>query len=221
MMVMGQNPDKVAAMYDAVAKEYASEFRDEHVQKPKDREVLLRFAQEMHGRRPLWDLGCGPGHTAAFLTDLGLQISGLDLSAKILEQAKSIHPGIRFQQGSLLALEFADDSIAGAVSFYAIVHFTREQVKTTLAEVFRALRPGGLFLFTFHIGEETIHLREFLGKEIDIDFMSFPTGFIVGCLESIGFEKIEVMERQPYPQVEYQSRRAYVFAYKPGGPKRL
>jgi ubiquinone/menaquinone biosynthesis C-methylase UbiE len=215
---MGQDPDKVAAMYDSVAKEYASEFRDEHAKKPKDREILSRFAQEMKGREPLWDLGCGPGQTAAFLTDLGLEVCGLDLSAKILEQAKSIHPGIRFEQGSLLDLEFADDSVAGTVAFYSMVHFSRDQVKTALAEIFRVLQPDGLFLLTFHIGDETIHLRAFLGKEIDIDFMSFPTGFIVSCLESTGFEQIEVIEREPYPQVEYQSRRAYVFAYKPGGP---
>lgn len=218
---MGQDPEKVAAMYDSVAKEYASEFRGEHAKKPKDREILSRFAQEMKGRGPLWDLGCGPGQTAAFLTDLGLEVCGLDLSAKILEQAKSIHPGIRFEQGSLLDLKFAEDSIAGAVAFYAMVHFSRDQVKTALAEIFRVLQPDGLFLLTFHIGDGTIHLREFLGKEIDIDFMSFPTGFIVGCLESVGFEKIDVIEREPYPQVEYQSRRAYVFAHKPGGPKSL
>lgn len=218
---MGQDPDKVAAMYDSVAEEYALEFSYEHARKPMDREILSRFAREMKGRGPLWDLGCGPGQTAAFLTDLGLEICGLDLSPKILEQAKSVHSGIRFEQGSFLDLQFAEDSVAGAVAFYAMVHFTRDQVKTALSEIFRVLQPDGLFLLTFHIGDETIHLREFLGKEIDIDFMSFPIGFIMGSLESVGFEKIEVIEREPYPQVEYQSNRAYAFAYKPGGPKSL
>ena len=39
--------------------------------------------------------------------------------------------------------------------------------------------------------------------------------FILGCLKDNGFEEIEIIERDPYPGVEYQSRRAYVFAMKP------
>jgi SAM-dependent methyltransferase len=84
-----------------------------------------------------------------------------------------------------------------------------------LREVFRVLQPGGIFLFTYHIGDETIHLDEFLGKKIDIDFIFFRTDFIIRCLKDSGFGKIEVIEREPYPGVEYQSKRAYVFARKP------
>ena len=97
----------------------------------------------------------------------------------------------------------------------AIVHFTEEQVGIACSEVFRVLHPGGIFLFTYRIGEETIHVEEFLGKKIDIDFMFFTTDFIFSCLKKSGFEKIEIIEREPYPGVEYESRRAYVFAIKP------
>ena len=212
---MGQNPEKVEYMYDTLAKEYAEKFSDEHDCKPKDREILRRFAQEIGNRWPVWDLGCGPGNTAEFLKNLGVDISGLDLSGNTLEQARTLHPGIHFQKGNILELEFENDSIAGIVAFYAIVHFTEAQVERAFLEIFRVLQPGGLFLFTYHIGDETIHLNEFLGKEIDIDFMFFTSGLIQGVLETCGFEKIEIIEREPYPEVEYQSRRAYVWATKP------
>jgi hypothetical protein len=77
------------------------------------------------------------------------------------------------------------------------------------------LQPGGIFLFTYHVGNKTIHVEEFLGRKIDIDFMFFTTEFISNCLEKIGFENLDIIEREPYPEVEYQSRRAYVFALKP------
>ena len=56
---------------------------------------------------------------------------------------------------------------------------------------------------------------EFLSKRVDIDFMFFTTDFIFSCLKDGGFNKIEIIERKPYPGVEYESRRAYVFAEKP------
>jgi ubiquinone/menaquinone biosynthesis C-methylase UbiE len=212
---MGQNLNKVEAVYDTVAKEYAEAFFGEHERKKKDQEILYRFSQKIGNRQPVWDFGCGPGHTAQYLKNLGLQISGLDLSEKILEQARRSHPDIHFRKGNILELEFENDSIAGIVAFYAIVHFTKEQVGMVFREVSRVLQPGGIFLLTFHIGEETIHLDEFLGKQIDIDFMFFTTHFIFSCLKDSGFEKIEIIEREPYPGVEYESRRAYVFAMKP------
>ncbi len=215
---MGQELNIIERMYDAVAKEYAETFSGEHEKKPKDQEILKRFSIEVGDRRPVWDFGCGPGETAKYLENLGIEISGLDLSEKILEQARTIHPEIRFRKGNILELEFDDDSIGGIVAFYAIVHFTEEQVEIAFREVFRVLQPDGLFLFTYHIGEETIHIEEFLGNKIDMDFMFFTTDFIYSCLRKIGFKKIEITEREPYPGVEYESRRAYVFAEKPSRP---
>lgn len=212
---MDASVTRIGKMYDSVAREYAETFSREHEKKPKDRDMLREFARKIGNRGPVWDIGCGPGHTAAYLRALGVAISGLDLSEGILEEARTSHPDLRFQKGNILDLEFENDSMAGAVAFYAIVHFTPEQVGRAFHEVFRVLRPGGEFLVAYHIGEETIHLTEFLGKRIDIDIMFFNTKFISGSLRDSGFERIETTEREPYPDVEYQSRRAYVFARKP------
>ena len=212
---MGQDLNKIENVYNTVAKEYADTFSGEHEKKPKDREILRRFSQQIGNRRPVWDFGCGPGQTTEYLKKLGIEISGLDLSEKILEQARTIHPEIHFRKGNILELEFENDSIAGVVAFYAIVHFTEKQAGTAFREVFRVLQPGGIFLVTYHIGEKTIHVEEFLGQKVDIDFMFFTTDFISRCLKEIGFEIIEIIERDPYRGVEYESRRAYVFATKP------
>jgi SAM-dependent methyltransferase len=214
-MTMGQDLNKVESMYDALAKEYAEKFCGEHEKKPQDREILYRFSQVVAGKKPIWDLGCGPGQTTQYLRNLGVEIFGLDVSEKLLEQAKVIHPGIIFRKGNILDLKFENESIAGIVAFYALVHFSQEQVANAFREIFRVLKPVGVFLFTYHIGEGAIHLDEFLGKDVDIDFMFFKTDFISLCVKDAGFEDIEILERDPYPEVEYQSRRAYVFAKKP------
>ncbi len=212
---MDQNPDKIAEVYNSVAKEYAEVFSDEHDRKPQDREILYRFFQEAADKKPVWEFGCGPGETTQYLKNLGMEISGLDISENIIRQAGLSHPDITFKKGNILDLEFINESIGAVVSFYAIVHFSLKQVEKAFNEIFRVLKPGGLFLFTYHIGDDEIHVKEFLGKEVDIDFIFFKSDFIFDCLKDTGFEEIDIIERDPYPEVEYASRRAYVFAGKP------
>ena len=121
---MGQDLNKIERMYDTVAKEYSETFSGEHEKKPKDQEILRRFSTDVGDKKPVWDFGCGPGQTTKYLKDLGIEISGLDLSEKLLEHARSNHPEINFRKGNILELEFKDNSIGGIVAFYAIVHFT-------------------------------------------------------------------------------------------------
>ncbi|MBN1538193.1 MAG: class I SAM-dependent methyltransferase [Anaerolineales bacterium] len=213
---MEQDLNKIGQAYDSIAIEYAEKFLDEHEKKPMDQEILHRFVQEIGDKKPIWDFGCGPGQTTKYLKNLGVEISGLDLSEKNIEQASLHHPEINFHQGNMLALDFDNGSLAGVVAFYAIVHFSEKQVEKAFHEIYRVLRPGGLFLLTFHLGNETMHIEEFLGKPIDINFMFFTVDFISDCLAKCKFEKIEMIEREHYPEVEYESRRAYVFARKPG-----
>ncbi|MBN2040173.1 MAG: class I SAM-dependent methyltransferase [Spirochaetes bacterium] len=212
---MGQDLNKISRVYNSLSNEYTEASSGEHEKKPKDREILDRFSREVGSAKPVWDFGCGSGHTAAYVKNLGVEISGLDLSELIIEQAKIKYPYLHFQQGNILELEFDNNSIAAVLSFYAIVHFTEDQVAEAFREIYRVIKPGGLFLFTYHIGGETIHLDEFLGKNINIDFMFFRNEFITLCLKKCGFGSIDLIEREPYPDIEYQSRRAYVFAKKP------
>jgi len=212
---MVQGIEQIGGFYDKIAREYADRFSGDHARKPKDQEILSRFARELGGRRPAWDFGCGPGQTSRYLKDLGVEIAGLDFSEAVLEQARTRHPDIHFQKGNFLDLPFENDSIAGVVAFYAIVHFAKEDVRKGLREIFRVLQPGGIFLLAYHLGEETLHLETYQGQRVDIDFMFFSRRFIDNSLQESGFERIETIERDPYPEIEYQSRRAYGFAYKP------
>ena len=77
------------------------------------------------------------------------------------------------------------------------------------------LRPGGLLLLAFHIGDEVVHLDEWWGKSVSIDFYFFSLEEMQGYLRQAGLEVEEVLERAPYEQVEHPSRRGYILANKP------
>jgi SAM-dependent methyltransferase len=215
---MEQTSEHIRACYDEVAREYAERFAGELAHKPLDRELLSRFASEVRGRGDVYDLGCGPGHTTAFLHDRGVSVRGLDLSQELLRQARQRYPGIEFEPGDMLALPLADASLAGVLAFYAIVHFSPAGLRRALAQMHRVLRPGGLLLLAFHVGEGSIHVEGFLGRPVALDFVFFSPAAVTDELVRAGFEAVEVIERDPYPEVEYPSRRAYLFARRPSRP---
>jgi SAM-dependent methyltransferase len=212
---MEQTSRHIQACYDTVAREYAERFSGELAHKPLDRELLARFASEVRGHGDVYDLGCGPGQTTAFLHDCGVSVRGLDISAELLREARQRHPGIKFEPGDMLALPLADASLAGVIAFYAIVHLSPAGLRRALAEMHRVLQPGGRLLLAFHVGEGSIHVDEFLGRAVSLDFVLFTPPVVTGELVRAGFVAIEVIERDPYPEVEYPSRRAYLFARKP------
>ena len=203
--------------YDRLADEYALRLSDELRHKPLDQQLLRRFAQDLEGRGTVCDMGCGPGHVARYLRDAGAHVIGLDLSPCMLQQARRLNPDILFLEGNMIALDLPDATLAGIAAFYAIVNIPKESLPGVFREIQRVLEPGGLLLLAFHTGDETIHEEELWGYPINMDFFLFPPSAIRALLEAAGFAIEEVIERGPYaPEVEYQSRRAYIFARKPG-----
>jgi SAM-dependent methyltransferase len=208
--------EDLQSSYDRVAEDYAVEFRDELDKKPFDRKMLDWLAEKAGERGIICDMGCGPGQVARYLYDHGAQVCGVDLSAAMVERALDLSPNIAFRQGDMLSLaEVADNSYGGIAAFYSIVHVPRPAVIQALRELKRVLLPGGILLLTFHLGQEIIHRDEWWGKEVSLDFIFFEREEMKEYLRRAGFELNEVIERDPYLDVEYQSRRAYIFAQKP------
>ena len=203
--------------YDRVAAEYAAEFERELDEKPFDRKMLDWLAEKVAGGGPVCDMGCGPGQVARYLRERGVEACGVDLSAEMVRHARRLNPGIHFQQGDMLALSgVADGTYGGIAAFYSLIHVPRAGLADALRELKRVLRPAGALLAAFHIGRETVHKDEFLGREVSIDFHFFESAEMKEYLTAAGFRLEETIERDPYPPaVEYQSRRAYIFARKP------
>jgi SAM-dependent methyltransferase len=198
--------------FDLVADEYVRRIFDELQHKPLDRQLLDRFAASVREVGPACDMGCGPGHVAHYLHERGVQVCGIDLSPAMVERARGLTTGVEFRQGDMTALDAPDATWAGIVAFYSIIHIPREDMARALAELRRVLRPGGMLLLAFHIGDDTVHLDEWWGQKVCVDFFFFRSDEVAGYLRAAGFEIEEIIEREPYPDVEHQSRRSYIFA---------
>jgi len=205
----------VLSSYDLVADEYVQRIYDELQHKPLDRQLLDRFAASVKDIGRVCDMGCGPGHVARYLSERRAQVCGIDLSPEMVKRARRLNPGIDFKQGDMLALDVEDSAWVGITAFYSIIHIPRGNVVQALSELRRVLRPGGVLLLAFHIGDDSIHLDEWWGQKVCVDFFFFGSDEMSFYLSSAGFDVEEIIEREPYPNVEHQSRRAYAFARKP------
>lgn len=214
---MAQSLTDIRSAYDQAASAYAAKFLDELRHKPRDRELLQRFASIVGRGGGVLDLGCGPGHTTAYLAGLGLRPTGVDLSPGMIAKARAHFADISFTVGSFFELAAADESVPGVLALYCIVHLERNQIQPAFREMLRVLKPGGVLLLSFHIGSEPVYVEDFLESGAKLDFFPFPVADVESALVSAGFIDLDIIERPPY-DTEYPTTRCYILAHKPAGP---
>lgn len=199
--------------YDRVAEEYARRVYGELAGKPLDRKLLDWLIEKVGGRGVIADIGCGPGQIARYLSDHGAAACGVDLSPGMLTQARTLNPGLEFTQADMRTLEgIPDGAYAGIAAFYSIIHVPESELVTAFTAFNRVLQPGGVVLLAFHLGAEIKHLDEWWGEQVSVDFIFYSRETIKQKLAEAGFTVEEALERDPYPEVEFASRRGYIFA---------
>jgi SAM-dependent methyltransferase len=144
---------EIRASYDTVAPSYAAQLRDTLAGKPHLRALLGLFAELADGR--VADVGCGPGWVTAHLRSLGVDAFGLDLSPEMIAFACRTHADVPFAVGSMTDLPLPTDSLGGILAFWSLIHLPDAALPTVLAHFHRTLRPGGVVLVGFHVGDTT------------------------------------------------------------------
>ncbi len=200
------------AAYDTVAVAYEEALRDALAASPWDRAVLGAFADLVGPAAPVVDLGCGPGRITSYLAGLGLDVFGVDLSPGMVEVARRVHPGLRFEVGSMSALMLADASLAGAVAWYSIIHTPPERLRSLFGELARVLRPGGVLALAFQAGDERLRISRGYGHEVSMDAYRLQPEDVVGLLAEEELIVEARLVRQPEPSEK--TPQAYLVARK-------
>jgi len=204
--------------YDSIADAYAAENETSLANAYYERPAILALAGDVAGRRIL-DAGCGSGPLSAALRDRGAIVTGIDISAGMLERARRRlgDDGARLQQADLKSpLPFPDNAFDDVITSL-VLHYL-EDWKAPLAELRRVLRPGGRLIvsvnhpfsiYTLHrqpggkanyfatynwteawtLGDQTAQMR----------FWHRPLHSMIDAFIGAGFRISVVSEPQPVP----------------------
>ncbi|MEV5737330.1 class I SAM-dependent methyltransferase [Streptomyces sp. NPDC052292] len=185
-----------ADAYDAVALRYAELPRDDLQTFVLDRAVLAAFAEAVRaaGAGPVAELGCGPGPVTAHLRDLGLDVFGVDLSPVMIGLARETYPDLRFEVGSMDALDLTDGQLQGIVSWYSVIHAAPRDVPQYLAEFRRVLASDGILLLAFFESEgEPVTAFD---HKVTTAYR-WPIDHLAGLAGEAGFTEVGRMLREP------------------------
>ncbi|MCZ8377539.1 class I SAM-dependent methyltransferase [Mycobacterium sp. CPCC 205372] len=174
--------------YTEIADTYIDMFGAvEHVD-PEDLQFLRRHLGRSDGT--ILDVGCGPGHLTAYLTELGLTTRGVDLVPAFIDSARSQWPGVEFAVGSMRALDVPDGSLGGILAWYSLIHCEPTALAAVLAEFRRAMKQGGILVVGFFDGDE---LEPFDHKVTTAH--RWPVDQLSRLLSAAGFVETERMRR--------------------------
>ena len=106
---------------------------------------MLKALGDVSGKRVI-DIGCGEGRFCRLLTELGAVVTGIDLTAALIEQARNVgSKRERYLVGDAEDLAgVADDGFDMAVSYIVLTDLL--DYRRSIREAYRVLRPGGRFI---------------------------------------------------------------------------
>ena len=216
----------------AVNNEYDNEnFFSAYAEMPRSKEGLSAAGEwsrlrclfpSLEGKCVL-DLGCGYGWHCRFSAEQGAeQVLGIDLSGKMLEEAKRRNRGskIRYRLCGIEEYEYPESRWDFVISNLAL-HYI-EDIENIFQKVYRTLSPGGIFLFniehpvfTAGVGQDWVYGRDKTPLYWPVDDYFFPgerktrflgcdvvkqhhtlTQILMGLLKA-GFELEAVVEAEP------------------------
>jgi len=203
------------ASYDIVAADYEHLLRAELASKPIDRAVLAAFAELVlaAGSGPVVDVGSGSGRITAHLDSLGCDVFGVDLSPGMVAVARRTYPDLRFEEGSMTALDMADGALRGIVAWYSVIRTPPDRLPEVFAEFGRVLALGGQVLLAFQVGDERVRLEQAYGHAVSLDAYRLAPDRVADLVTEAGFVvhtrvRREAAGRERTPQ-------AYLMASRP------
>lgn len=149
----------VEESYDKMGETYHN-FRNNE----KFNTELVKFTELLPSSAQVLDAGCGVGTPVSqFLVRKGFQVTGVDISKKMIDLAKENVPEATFYHRNILTLDFPNDSFEGIICIYTLWHIPRTNHSSILENFHRMLKDNGILVLNTGIYESE-GMSEFFGE---------------------------------------------------------
>ncbi len=143
--------DLVRRGYDAMSWSYRADTGEANASRAETTTAYAAWISELTTRLSVGahvlDIGCGAGVPAdRLLTQAGLTVTGIDISAVQIDRARALVPEATFVCCDVVDLPLSPRSFDAIISLYALIHIPLDDQRVLLPRVLDALRPGGFFL---------------------------------------------------------------------------
>lgn len=182
--------------YDEGSKDYSGHFQQPHAFIEPDRQEFIK--QLPSGSRVL-DCGCGPGMDTERFSQLGYEVTSIDLSERFVQLTKARVPAATVEKVDMRSLDFPAASFDGIWASFSLLHIRASDINQTLSGFKRVLRPGGLFFTAVHRGAETRWVKTTIsGMERDTYVQEWIQKEIEDIVKSAGFI---ILRSRPFTRI--------------------
>lgn len=151
---------------------------------------LLQRNGLLKSRSKVLDVGCGHGHIHDYLDTLPVEITGVDVAARVLETARQKRPGINYLDYDGSRLPFDDDSFDLAYTICVMHHVAPGDWRDFLKEMRRVVKPGGIVAVFEHNPLNPLTLRVVNSCPMDDNAVLLRSGQLVDLLTQTGLDGV-------------------------------
>ena len=171
--------------YNNLAKQYEKDYFNN----TDDMQYVEKFIQYLNGNKIL-DVGCGCGNLSIILAEKNYDVTGIDLSDKMLEIAKVKVPSVKFEKQDMRKTNFQNETFDGLFVCRSLFHIKSEEIPQTLAEFYRILRNNGTIAIIVRVTEKPFEQieKEVYNPNLNIFFKYFSEDEIIKELDSANFK---------------------------------
>lgn len=198
------------AAYDEAAAAYADASSTAWEASDFDHWLLWRIEQWSRGW-PIADIGCGPGHTTAYLTDAGAEVVGSDASPGMVEQARARYPELTFEVTTFSQF-MRPKTAAGwgaVIGWSCLGHLAASEIRPLISQLAATLRLGGVLALKVEVGKESRPATNWFDIELPIPQVLHDPGLLVDAALSAG---LTIAEHYQVGPAESGAERFYLIA---------
>jgi SAM-dependent methyltransferase len=182
--------ERVRDAYSSLSAQYIDLVERGRQEHEDDVALVRRYLAGLPG--PVLDLGCGPGHWAAYLHSCGADVTGVDMVPEFIAHARSTHPGPEFRLGSITEVDAPEHSVAGILAWYSTIHLPPPELDRVLAAFRRLLMPAGMLVVGFFDSDDGV-----VGFDHKVvTAYRWPVDVVAQHLAEAGFTEVQRVQHQ-------------------------